>query len=72
MVAAAQRSGVQRYLQMSALGTRAEAISGYHRTKWRGEQLVRDSGLALDHLPAITDLRAPGFLCQLCWPTSCG
>lgn len=46
MVAAAQHSGVQRYLQMSALGTRPEAVSGYHRTKWRGEQLVRDSGLA--------------------------
>jgi len=46
MVAAAQRSGVLRYLQMSALGTRLDAISGYHRTKWRGEELVRASGLA--------------------------
>jgi len=46
MVAAAQRSGVLRYLQMSALGTRLDAVSGYHRTKWRGEELVRASGLA--------------------------
>jgi NADH dehydrogenase len=46
MVAAAQQSGVQRYLQMSALGTRPDAVSGYHRTKWRGEELVRASGLA--------------------------
>ena len=46
MVQAAQHSGVLRYLQMSALGTRLDAISGYHRTKWRGEEIVRGSGLA--------------------------
>jgi NADH dehydrogenase len=46
MVAAAQRSGVLRYLQMSALGTRLDAVSAYHQTKWRGEELVRGSGLA--------------------------
>jgi len=46
MVQAAQHAGVLRYLQMSALGTRLDAVSGYHRTKWRGEELVRGSGLA--------------------------
>ena len=46
MVQAAQQAGVVRYLQMSALGTRADAVSGYHRTKWRGEEIVRGSGLA--------------------------
>lgn len=46
MVQAAQHSGVLRYLQMSALGTRLDAVSGYHRTKWRGEEIVRGSGLA--------------------------
>lgn len=45
MVTAAQRAGVVRYLQMSALGTRIDAVSEYHRTKWRGEELVRGSGL---------------------------
>lgn len=45
MIDAAKRSGVQRYLQMSALGTRREAISAYHRSKWQGEELVRASGL---------------------------
>lgn len=45
MVAAAQRGGVLRYLQMSAQGTRLDAVSDYHRTKWRGEELVRGSGL---------------------------
>ena len=46
MISAAKRSGVQRYLQMSALGTRREAVSAYHRSKWQGEELVRGSGLA--------------------------
>lgn len=46
MVQAAQHGGVLRYLQMSALGTRLDAVSGYHRTKWRGEEIVRGSGLA--------------------------
>ena len=45
MVAAASRSGIMRYLQMSALGTRPNAISGYHQTKWQAEELVRKSGL---------------------------
>lgn len=46
MVSASQKAGVLRYLQMSALGTRVDAVSGYHRTKWRGEEIVRGSGLA--------------------------
>jgi len=46
MVQAAQQAGVQRYLQMSALGTRSDAVSQYHRTKWRAEEIVRSSGLA--------------------------
>jgi len=46
MVQAAQHAGVLRYLQMSALGTRLDAVSGYHRSKWRAEELVRGSGLA--------------------------
>ena len=41
----ARRAGIRRYLQMSALGTRPEAVSAYHRTKWEAEQLVRKSGL---------------------------
>jgi NADH dehydrogenase len=45
MLAAAAGSGISRYLQMSALGTRPDAVSGYHRTKWRAEELVRASAL---------------------------
>lgn len=45
LLAAARQAGIRRYIQMSALGTRADAVSGYHRTKWRAEELVRASGL---------------------------
>jgi uncharacterized protein YbjT (DUF2867 family) len=45
VVGAAKRSGIRRYVQMSALGTRPEAISQYHQTKWKAEEYVRASGL---------------------------
>jgi len=45
MVCAARNAGVRRHLQMSALGTCAGAGTGYFRSKFRGEQEVRDSGL---------------------------
>jgi uncharacterized protein YbjT (DUF2867 family) len=45
MLEAARRAGVGRYLQMSALGARSSAVSAYHQTKWRAEELVRGSGL---------------------------
>ncbi len=45
MLVAARKAGVRRYLQMSALGTRADAVSDYHKTKWQAEELVRNSGL---------------------------
>src|SRR5207249_9440606 len=45
MVAAAQRAGVRRFVQMSALGTRPKAASRYHQTKWAAEEAVRRSGL---------------------------
>ncbi|MEI6780370.1 MAG: complex I NDUFA9 subunit family protein [Verrucomicrobiota bacterium] len=45
MVAAAQRAGVRRFVHMSALGTRPNAASRYHQSKWAAEELVRHSGL---------------------------
>jgi len=45
LVHAARTSGIRRFLQMSALGTRPDAVSPYHRTKYRAEQEVRSSGL---------------------------
>ena len=45
VVAAAQAAGVRRLLHMSALGTRKDAVSNYHKAKWAAEEAVRRSGL---------------------------
>lgn len=38
-------NGIKRYLHMSANGTRANAETGYHQTKWQAEEEVRASNL---------------------------
>ncbi len=45
MVNAAVRSGVRRFIHMSALGSRENAASTYHRTKFKAEECVRNSPL---------------------------
>lgn len=45
VVDAVRSRGLRRYLHMSALGTRPDAVSKYHQTKWAAEELVRKSGL---------------------------
>jgi len=45
VVETAKNKGVQRFVHMSALGARADAVSSYHISKWRGEERVRASGL---------------------------
>jgi nucleoside-diphosphate-sugar epimerase len=45
MLRAAKEQKVPRFLQMSANGTRADALTGYHKTKWEAEQWVRQSEL---------------------------
>jgi uncharacterized protein YbjT (DUF2867 family) len=45
VVTAAREQGVKRFVHMSALGTRPNAVSRYHRTKWEAEEIVRSSGL---------------------------
>lgn len=45
MLAAAKGNGISRYLQMSALGSRPDAVSGYHKSKYAAEELVVASGL---------------------------
>ncbi|HWV98646.1 MAG TPA: complex I NDUFA9 subunit family protein [Candidatus Acidoferrum sp.] len=42
---ATRRAGVKRFVHMSALGTRSDAVSRYHQTKWAAEETVRRSGL---------------------------
>jgi uncharacterized protein YbjT (DUF2867 family) len=41
----AQAQGVARFVHISALGTRPDAASAYHKTKFEAESLVRRSGL---------------------------
>jgi NADH dehydrogenase len=45
VVDATRRNGVRRYVHMSALGARSNAVSDYHRTKYLAEEYVRSSGL---------------------------
>ena len=45
IVAATQQAGVKRFLHMSALGSRPNAVSRYHQSKWAAEEIVRQSGL---------------------------
>ncbi|MEO5334766.1 MAG: complex I NDUFA9 subunit family protein [Magnetococcus sp. YQC-5] len=45
LVEAAKQSGVTRFIYVSALGTRANAASSYHQTKWRAEEIIRTSQL---------------------------
>jgi len=45
LIDAAKRSSVQRFVQISAIGTRPNAKTDYHRSKYAGETLLRRSGL---------------------------
>jgi len=45
VVESAKRTGVKRFIHMSALGVRADAVSDYGKTKWLAEELVRGSGM---------------------------
>jgi NADH dehydrogenase len=66
VVEAARAAGVQRYLHMSALGTRPGAASRYHRSKWAAEEIVRSSGLAWTIFrPSIIYGRGDGFVTLL-------
>jgi uncharacterized protein YbjT (DUF2867 family) len=45
IIFAAQDANVRRFVHISALGTRADARSRYHQSKWEAEERVRRSGL---------------------------
>lgn len=46
VLAAAQQAGtVRRWIQMSALGTRPNAVARYHQSKWAAEELIRQGGI---------------------------
>lgn len=46
VVNAAQAAGIRRYIHMSSLGTRPNARSRYHQTKYKAEEYVRQSALS--------------------------
>lgn len=66
---AAEQSGIRQVVHMSALGSRPDAVSTYHRTKWLAETLVRDSGRRYTILrPSVVFGKGgpgPNFLAQL-------
>src|SRR5262249_9729506 len=43
VVDAARHNNVRRFVHMSALGARAQSVSPYQTTKWKGEEAVRKS-----------------------------
>jgi len=45
VVGACQQAGIKRYLHMSANGSRKDAVSAYHQTKYLAEEEVRASSL---------------------------
>lgn len=58
---AAKKAGVRHFFYQSALGTRANAKSRYHQTKWEAEELVRASGIPFSILrPSL--IYGPGDL----------
>ncbi|MFZ3208331.1 MAG: complex I NDUFA9 subunit family protein [Geobacteraceae bacterium] len=66
VIEAARRAGVNRHLQMSALGARPNATSRYHQSKYRAEELVRESGLdATIFRPSIVFGPADDFVNKL-------
>ncbi len=76
VVDAAKQAGIKRFIHISALGTRSDAISLYHRTKWTAQEYVSNSGLdytifrpSLIHGPESEFMRLmKRFICGLVPP----
>ncbi len=66
VVRAAQAANVKRFVQMSALGARPHSVSAYQRTKYRGEEAVRNSGISHVILrPSLIFGEGDGFVSQM-------
>jgi uncharacterized protein YbjT (DUF2867 family) len=66
VVEAAKRSGIKRFVQMSALGVRADGVAPYQTTKWKGEEEVRRSGIPFCILrPSLIFGEGDGFVTQM-------
>jgi uncharacterized protein YbjT (DUF2867 family) len=63
---AAKRTGIKRFVQMSALGGRADGVAPYQTTKWKGEEEVRHSGIPFCILrPSLIFGQGDGFVTQM-------
>jgi uncharacterized protein YbjT (DUF2867 family) len=66
VVQAAMRNGIKRFVHMSALGVRANGVAAYQTTKWKGEEEVRQSGIAYCILrPSLIFGAGDGFVTQM-------
>jgi uncharacterized protein YbjT (DUF2867 family) len=66
VVEAAKRTGIKRFVQMSALGAHADGAAAYQTTKWKGEQEVRQSGIPFCILrPSLIFGPGDGFVTQM-------
>ena len=66
VVEAAKRARVKRFVQMSALGVRADGVAPYQTTKWKGEEEVRRSGIPFCILrPSVIFGEGDGFVTQM-------
>ena len=66
VVRAARSIGIGRFIQMSALGVRADAQTEYQDTKWKGEEQVRCSGIPYCILrPSLIFGEGDGFVTQM-------
>jgi uncharacterized protein YbjT (DUF2867 family) len=66
VVEAAKRTGIKHFVQMSALGVRADGVAPYQTTKWKGEEEVRRSGLPFCILrPSLIFGEGDGFVTQM-------
>jgi NADH dehydrogenase len=66
VVEAAKRNGIKRFIQMSALGARADGVAAYQTSKWLGEEEVRKSGIPYCILrPSLIFGSGDGFVTQM-------
>jgi NADH dehydrogenase len=66
VVEAAKRNRIKRFIQMSALGVRADGVAAYQTSKWRGEEEVRNSAIPYCILrPSLIFGPGDGFVTQM-------
>ncbi|HWX54244.1 MAG TPA: complex I NDUFA9 subunit family protein [Verrucomicrobiae bacterium] len=66
VVEAARRNRIPRFVQMSAVGVRADGVAPYQTTKWKAEELVRHCGIPYGILrPSLIFGPGDGFVTQM-------